>query len=105
MMGGLVGGSCGKVWPGRGLWSARIAIEVRIIVIIFRVFLECSFICLFEVLLARIGASSRHCVRGRFEKMKRGLRGGSEKVLEGWLSVRMKEYEHERSDKVNLQTM
>ena len=45
------------------------------------------------------------CAGGRFEKMKRGLRGGSEKVLEGWLSVRMKEYEHERSDKVNLQTM
>ena len=65
MVGGLERGSRGEGWPGCGLWSARIAIEVRIIVTIFRVFLEGSFICLFEVLLARIGASSRHCVRGR----------------------------------------
>lgn len=35
-----------------------IAIEVWIIVAIFRVFLECSFICLFEVLLADVGTPS-----------------------------------------------
>lgn len=58
MVGGLVGGSCGEVWPGCGLGSAEIAIVVGIIVTIFGVFLECSFICLFEVLLARIGASA-----------------------------------------------
>lgn len=80
MVGGLVGGSRGEVWPGRGLWSARIAIEVRIIVTILRIFLERSFIGLFEVLLARIGASSRHCVRGRWGRLREK---GSERVLEG----------------------
>ena len=39
------------------------------------------------------------------KKVEKGLRGGSERVLEGWLSVRMQDYEHERVDKVNLQTM
>ena len=58
MVGGLIGGSCGEIWPGYGPWSAGIAIKVGIIVTIIRVFLECSFICLFEILLARVGTSS-----------------------------------------------
>ena len=39
MVGGLIRGRCGKGRPGCGVWSARIAIEVGIIVSIFRVFL------------------------------------------------------------------
>ena len=58
MVGGLAREGGGEVWPGRGRWSARIAIEVGIIVSIFRVFLERSFICLFEDLLAHVGAPS-----------------------------------------------
>ena len=88
MLGGLVGGSCGEVWPGCGLWSAGIAIEVWIIVSIFSVFLEGSFICLFEILLARIGASSRHGVRGRWKRWRGVCEEGRQRVLEGWLSVR-----------------
>ena len=60
MVGRLVRGGRGEVWPGRGQWSGRKAIEGRIVVSIFRVFLECSFICLFMVLLAHVGAPSGH---------------------------------------------
>ena len=65
MVGRLVRGGCGEVWPRRGEWSGRIAIEGRIIVSIFRVFLECSFICLFVILLAHVGTPSGHDLRWR----------------------------------------
>ena len=58
MVGGLIGRGCGESRPGGGEWTDRIAIEVGIIVAVLREFLDCSFICLFEVLLARIGTSS-----------------------------------------------
>ena len=60
MVGRVVRGGRGEVWPRRGEWSDRIAIEGRIILSIFRVFLECSFICLFVILLSHVGAPSRH---------------------------------------------
>ncbi len=63
MVGGRVGGGCGEGWPGSGQRSARIAIEIGIIMAVVRVFLDRSFICLLEVLLARIGTSSGHVGR------------------------------------------